>query len=105
VTHTRQKPQKWYTLCSKIIKHYAVLVHLHTLPAHQYGPGPPTAGIGQSSSVMLDQNTHTMTTASSVKSVSNSPPLIFPLDPLQMCTLMTYWKIWPMANNRAAASR
>ena len=44
----------------------------------------PGTGIGQSSSVILDQNTHIMITESKVKSVSNKAPLIFPLVPLQM---------------------
>jgi hypothetical protein len=61
--------------------------------------------MGQSSSVMLDQNTQTMTTASSVKSDSNRPPLILPSVPWQMCTLITYWKICPMAKRMAAPSR
>lgn len=43
--------------------------------------GGPT---GQSSSVMLDQKTQTMTTDSNVKRVSNKAPLIFPLVPRQM---------------------
>jgi hypothetical protein len=54
---------------------------------------------------MLDQNTQIMTTASSVKSVSKRPPLILPEDPVQICTLMTYWKICPMAKRRAAPTR
>jgi len=66
---------------------------------------PPVPGIGQSSSVILDQKTHIMTTASKVKSVSNRPPLIAPFVPVQMCTLATYWKICPMAKRRAALAR
>jgi hypothetical protein len=61
--------------------------------------------MGQSSSVMLDQNTQTMTTASRVKSDSNSPPLILPSVPSQMCTLITYWKTCPIANRMAAPKR
>lgn len=66
---------------------------------------PPEGAIGQSSSVMLDQNSHIVTTARRVKSVSNSPPLIFPFVPLQMCTLITYWKICPIAKRRVAPTR
>ena len=62
-------------------------------------------GIGQSSSVMLDQKIHKVTTERKVKRVSKSAPSILPLVPLQMCVLMTYWKIWPMAKRRAAAAR
>ena len=47
---------------------------------HVYWPSPAT-GIGQSSSVMLDQNTHIIMTESRVKSVSNSAPSILPLVP------------------------
>jgi hypothetical protein len=46
-------------------------------------------GIGQSSSVMLDQKIQIVTTERRVKSVSKSAPLILPLVPLQMCTLTT----------------
>jgi len=49
--------------------------------------------MGQSSSVMLDQNTQIITTDRRVKRVENRPPLILPSVPLQMWTLMTYWKI------------
>lgn len=79
----------------KIMKHYAVAFAIQpsASPLQLYAPLPATAGIGQSSSVMLDQNTHTITTASNVKSDSNRPPLILPSVPLQMWTLMTYWKI------------
>ena len=57
----------------------------HVRSWHQlYAPAPATVGIGQSSSVMLDQNTQIITTASRVNSVSNKPPLILPLVPLQM---------------------
>lgn len=65
----------------------------------------PAAGMGQSSSVILDQKSQIMATAKSVKNVSNMPPLIAPFVPLQMCTLMTYWKIWPMAKRSAAPMR
>lgn len=61
--------------------------------------------VGQSSSVMLDQNTQIVTTARSVNNVSNRPPLILPLVPSQIWTLMTYWKICPMANKMTAATR
>lgn len=44
--------------------------------------------MGQSSSVMLDQNTQTMTTESRVKSVSKRAPSILPLVPLHMYLLM-----------------
>lgn len=71
---------------------------------HVYAPCP-VPGIGQSSSVMLDQKTQMVTTERRVKRVSNMPPLILPEVPLQMWTLMTYWKIWPMAKRRAAARR
>lgn len=54
---------------------------------------------------MLDQKTQIMTTAINVKRVSNIPPLILPLTPLQMCTETTNWKICPMANDRPAARR
>lgn len=66
---------------------------------------PVDAGMGQSSSVMLDQKTQIMMTAARVKRVSKKPPLIAPFEPLQMCTLMTYWKIWPMAKRSMAAVR
>lgn len=69
---------------------------------HEY-PGVPA--VGQSSSVMLDQNTQVMITASRVNKISNKPPLILPCTPLQMCTEMTNWKICPMAKRRPAASR
>lgn len=42
------------------------------------------AGIGQSSSVIDDQNTQFITTAAKVKKVSKSAPSILPLVPLQM---------------------
>lgn len=61
--------------------------------------------MGQSSSVMLDQKTHIIMTASRVKSVSNMPPLILPFVPLQMCTLMTNWKICPIAKSTTEAAR
>lgn len=51
---------------------------------------PPAGGMGQSSSVMLDQKTQIMATDNSVKRVSKKPPFIAPLLPLQMWTLMTY---------------
>jgi hypothetical protein len=38
-------------------------------------------GVGQSSSVMLDQNIQTATTAPMVNNTSNMPPLILPLVP------------------------
>jgi hypothetical protein len=76
----------------------------NTFSYYEY-PAPPGAGIGQSSSVILDQNIHTITTASSVKRVSNMPPLIFPFVLLQMWTLMTYWKTWPMMKRSAAPAR
>jgi hypothetical protein len=72
---------------------------------HEYAPEPATAGIGQSSSVMLDQNSQMTATAKSVNSVSNRPPLILPSVPSHMCTLMTYWKICPIANRSAAANK
>jgi hypothetical protein len=70
-----------------------------------YAPDPATVGIGQSSSVMLDQNTHTITTASSVKRDEKRPPLILPEVPVHMWTLTTYWNTWPMAKSRAAPRR
>ena len=66
---------------------------------------PADVGIGQSSSVMLDQNTQIMMTESRVKRVEKKPPLMAPFEPLQMCTLITYWKIWLMAKRRPAAAR
>jgi hypothetical protein len=66
---------------------------------------PAEVGIGQSSSVMLDQKTQIMMTDSRVKRVEKKPPLMAPFEPLQMCTLITYWKIWLMAKRRAAAPR
>lgn len=54
---------------------------------------------------MDDQKIQTMTTASNVKSDSNKPPLIAPWDELQRCTLITYWKSWPIMKRRAAARR
>jgi len=62
-------------------------------------------GIGQSSSVILDQKTQIMITDRRVKSVSKRPPLMAPFVPVQMWTLMTYWKTCPMANRMAAAMR
>lgn len=44
----------------------------------------PGGGIGQSSSVILDQKAQIRMTATSVKNVSKRPPLIAPLVPLQM---------------------
>ena len=61
--------------------------------------------MGQSSSVMLDQKTQIMTTDRRVKKVSKSAPSILPLVPVQMWMLTMYWKIWPMAKRRAAATR
>ena len=46
-------------------------------------------GIGQSSSVMLDQKIQTVMTERRVKSVSKRAPSILPLVPLQMCMLTT----------------
>jgi hypothetical protein len=54
---------------------------------------------------MLLQKTHIMSTASSVKSDSKRPPLMAPDVPLQMCTLITNWKIWPRMKRRAAPRR
>lgn len=65
----------------------------------------PDVGIGQSSSVILDQKTHIMTTDRSVNNVSKRAPSILPWVPWQMWVLITYWKIWPIANNSAAAMR
>lgn len=48
------------------------------------------AGIGQSSSVMLDQKTQSMTTDKRVKRVWKRAPSILPSVPLQRCVLMTY---------------
>lgn len=48
------------------------------------GYEPVPTGVGQSSSVMLDQNIQIMTTESRVKSVWKSDPSIFPLVPSQM---------------------
>ena len=62
-------------------------------------------GAGQSTSVMLDQKTQIMMTDRRVKSVSKRPPLMAPLVELHRWTLMTYWKICPMANNNMAANR
>jgi hypothetical protein len=61
--------------------------------------------MGQSSSVMLDQKTQIMMTDKRVKRVEKNPPLIAPFEPLQMCTLITYWKIWLIAKRIAAAPR
>jgi hypothetical protein len=61
--------------------------------------------MGQSSSVMLDQKTQIMMTESKVNRVEKKPPLMAPFAPLQMCTLITYWKIWEIAKRRAAAPR
>lgn len=54
---------------------------------------------------MLDQKTQIMMTDSMVKRVEKNPPLMAPFEPLQMCTLITYWNIWLMAKRRAAAQR
>ncbi len=61
--------------------------------------------MGQSSSVMLDQKIHIITTAQRLKKVSKSPPLIAPFVPLQMYLLITYWKICPRAKSIAAETR
>lgn len=66
---------------------------------------PPVTGIGQSSSVMLDQKTQMVTTAARLKSDENKPPFIAPFVPLQIYTEMTNWKIWLIAKSRAAAKR
>lgn len=47
-------------------------------------------GSGQSSSVMLDQNIHTMITDRRVKRVSKRAPLIFRSDAVQRWVLTTY---------------
>ena len=65
----------------------------------------PDVGIGQSSSVILDQKTHIITTDNNVNNVSKSAPSILPWVPWQMWVLITYWKICPIANNSAAAMR
>lgn len=65
----------------------------------------PDTGIGQSSSVILDQKTQIMTTERRVNRVSKSAPSILPLVPVHMCMLITYWNIWPMAKRRAAPIR
>ena len=93
---------------------YAMLIIMKTItffirPLHLnlyyvYAPWPPS-GIGQSSSVILDQKTQTMTTAARVNSVSNKPPFILPCVALQIWTLITYWNIWPIAKSRAALPR
>lgn len=57
-----------------------------------------TVAVGQSSSVMLLQNTHTITTERRVKKVSKSAPFTRPDVLRHMCTLITYSKTWPMAN-------
>lgn len=49
-------------------------------------------GMGQSSSVMLDQNIQMTITDSKVKRVSKRAPSIFPDVPLQMYLLMVNWK-------------
>jgi len=74
------------------------------LTEHYVYPGPPV-GAGQSSSVMLDQNFQIVPTARRVKRISKRPPFILPFVELQMCTLITYWKIWPIAKRRAARMR
>lgn len=66
---------------------------------------PPDTGMGQSSSVILDQNTQIITTEARVKIVSNIAPLILPLVPLQMWTEMTKSKICPIAKRNTAAAR
>lgn len=70
----------------------------------QLYPPLPTA-MGQSSSVILLQNTQIAPTASSVKRVAKRDPFIFPLDAWQRWVLMTNWKIWPIAKRRPAALR
>jgi len=54
---------------------------------------------------MLDQKIQIAMTESSVKRVSKRPPLIAPFVPVQMWTLTTYWKTWPIAKRMAAAIR
>jgi hypothetical protein len=68
-------------------------------------PPEPGAGMGQSSSVMLDQKIHTMIMDSRVNRISKREPLILPCVPEQMYLLTTYWKICPSAKRIAALKR
>lgn len=58
---------------------------------------------GHSSSVMLLQKNHSITTAQSVNAVSKRAPSILPEVALQRCTLITKSKICPIAKRRTAA--
>lgn len=59
---------------------------------------------GHSSSVMLLQKNHSITTAQRVNAVSKRAPSILPDVASQRCTLMTKLKIWPIAKRSAAAT-
>jgi hypothetical protein len=94
--------------CSKLAElHQSLKIQIKQKPSRllfsqAYGP----AGVeAQSSSVMLDQNTQTITTESKVNNVSNKAPSIFPLVPLHIYRLIVYWNICPKANRTAAARR
>ena len=80
---------------------------LVVLSSYGYIPLPPEpgAGMGQSSSVMLDQKIQTMIIDSNVNNISKREPLILPFVPEQMYLLTTYWKICPRANSIAALKR
>lgn len=58
-----------------------IMQHVPAIWSDYVYVGSPDTGIGQSSSVMLDQNTHSMTTERRVKSVSKSAPSILPSVP------------------------
>jgi hypothetical protein len=88
MTHPRPKTSNMvYANAEKIIKTLRRLQFpssTYYSPVQVYAPDPATAGIGQSSSVILDQNIHTITTASNVKREEKRPPLILPEVPVQM---------------------
>lgn len=65
----------------------------------------PAMGTGQSSSVILDQNSQMAVTAKRLNKTWNRPPLILPLVPSQIWTLMTNSKTWAMAKSKTAAMR
>lgn len=90
--------QLWFLLCPGGDINILTISYRHI----QVYPG---VGIGQSSSVMLLQKSHTTTTDKRVKKVSKSAPLTLPCVGLQMWTLITKLKICPIAKRRAAAVR
>ena len=78
--HTKDMQDNYENSCAQVTyiisserKHRELCHYVYVLS--------PDVGIGQSSSVMLDQKTHIMTTDSSVKNVSKRAPSILWLVP------------------------